>query len=185
MSRDRLVLQAFAELLRYPAPGIAERARACARALTDSSPGAARRLERFAHECEASAPERLEELYTAAFDLGPLCIPYVGHHLFGEGRERAMFLARLRAMERDEGFLPGSELPDHVCEVLLFLAAARDHADRDALLHDGLAPAAEKMLQALAEARHPWADVLAALCEALRRLRPARPSAPAPLEVLP
>jgi nitrate reductase delta subunit len=176
MDPDRLVLHAFAELLRYPDAGIGARARACARAAARASPEAARRLERFARFCDASAPERLEEEYTAAFDLAAPCVPYVGHQLFGDGPARAAFLARLRAMEREEGFLPGDDLADHVCEVLLFLAAARDHADRDVLLRDGLAPAAEKMHRALEAAGHAWADVLAALCEAVEAPAPARPA---------
>jgi nitrate reductase delta subunit len=183
MPTDRRVLHALAELLGYPEPGLAGRARACARAVAPASPGAARRLERFALACDAHAPERLEELYVAAFDLGPVCVPYVGHHLFGEGRERGMFLARLRAMQRAEGFVPGTDLPDHVCEVLRFLAAAREHEDRDALLEEGLAPAAEKMLSALEQAEHPWADVVGALAEVVRPSS-ARASAAAPLEVM-
>jgi nitrate reductase delta subunit len=182
MPTDRRVLHALAELLGYPTPALAARARACARVAAPSSPGAARRLERFAAACEARPPERLEELYVSAFDLGPVCVPYVGYHLFGEGRERGMFLARLRAMQREEGFVPGSDLPDHVCEVLRFLAGARDHEDRDALLEEGVAPAARKMLSALEQADHPWADVVGALAEVVCPSA-ARASAPAPLEV--
>lgn len=185
MHRDRRLLEAFAGLLGYPGPATAEQARACVARLAPSSPAAAARLERFAGACDQSGPARLEELYTSGFDLGPACIPYVGHHLFGEGRERALFLARLRAMQREEGIAPGSELPDHVSEVLRFLARARDAADRDALLDEGLAPAAEKMLATLEEARHPWADVVGALLEVVRS-RAAATSRPLALqEVMP
>jgi nitrate reductase delta subunit len=184
MSPDRRVLHALAELLGYPGPGTAARARACALAVAPASAAAARRLERFAVACDVRSPALLEELYTAAFDLGPVCVPYVGYHLFGEGRERALFLARLRAMQRAEGHAPGADLPDHVSEVLRFLAIARDHEDRDALLSEGLAPAVEKMLSALEQAEHPWADVVGALAEIVRPSA-ARPSAPAPLEVVP
>jgi nitrate reductase molybdenum cofactor assembly chaperone NarJ/NarW len=163
--RERRILEDLAALLGYPGPATARRARDCARRLRGTRPRAAELLERFAGRCDATSPGLLEELYTATFDLAPACVPYVGHHLFGEGRERSMFLARLRGMQREEGFVAGSELPDHVCEVLRLVALARDAADRDALIDDGLAPAVEKMLPALAEARHPWADVLGAVAE--------------------
>jgi nitrate reductase delta subunit len=181
MTQDRLVLEQLAALLDYPGPWLAARARACAR-LVAASPPAAVRLTRFADACEARPAERLEELYTAGFDLGPACVPYVGVHLFGEGRERALFLARLRAMQRAAGQAGNGDLPDHVSEVLRLLAAAPDGDDRDALLADGLAPAAEKMLSALEQAEHPWADVVGALAEVVRPST-ARASAAAPLEV--
>jgi nitrate reductase assembly molybdenum cofactor insertion protein NarJ len=38
-------------------------------------------------------------------------------------------------------------------------------------VHDALEPVARKMLAALEEARHPWADVLAALVEAVEAPR--------------
>jgi nitrate reductase delta subunit len=184
MPPDRRVLHALAELLGYPAAGLAERARACARLAAPSSPAAALRLERFARACGARPPGQLEELYVAAFDLGPVCVPYLGVHLLGEGRARGVLLARLRAMQRAAGVSPGGELPDHVCEVLRLLAAAPDHADRDALLEDGLAPAAAKMLAALEQADHPWADAVGALAEVVRPAA-ARAGAAAPLEVRP
>jgi nitrate reductase delta subunit len=182
MTQDRLVLEQLAALLDYPGPWLAERARACAR-LVARSPSAARRLERFAAACDARSPERLEELYTAGFDLGPVCVPYVGYHLFGEGRERAMFLARLRAMQRAAGHAGNGDLPDHVCEVLRLLALAPDHEDRDALLAEALAPAAEKMLSALEQAEHPWADVVGAVAEVVHPSA-VRESVAAPLEVV-
>jgi nitrate reductase delta subunit len=186
MHRDRHLLEAFADLLGYPGPSTAERARSCAARLAASgATGAAERLARFAEACEARGPAGLEELYTTGFDLGPACIPYVGHHLFGEGRERALFLARLRAMQREEGVVAGSELPDHVSEVLRFLARARDAADRDALLEEGLVPAAEKMLATLDEARHPWADVVGGLLEVVRSRAAATPRPAALQEVMP
>jgi hypothetical protein len=133
MDRDRLALHAFAELLGYPGPGFAGRARTCARTVVHSSPGAALRLERFARECEASAPERLEELYTAAFDPARVR-PVRRAPPLRRGAERRCSRAcgRWSATRAP----PGGELPI-TCEVL-FLAARPCRSRRVA--HDGLRP---------------------------------------------
>jgi nitrate reductase delta subunit len=185
MERNRLVFTVFAELLGYPGPRTPELARACGGIVAETSAEAARRLERFAELAERAGPARMEELYTSAFDLAPLCSPYVAHQLFGDGPARALFLARLRAMQREEGFAPGLELPDHAAEVLRFLAAARRGADVDALLEEGLRPATEKMQRTLDEARHPWGDVLFALGKVLSGGDASREVEDARREVMP
>ena len=71
----------------------------------------------------SSGPAALEEAYTSAFDLAPLCSPYVGDQLFGASRERSFLLSGLRELQRDARLEAGPELPDHVSEVLRLAAA--------------------------------------------------------------
>jgi nitrate reductase molybdenum cofactor assembly chaperone NarJ/NarW len=40
-------------------------------------------------------PRRLEELFTATFDLQPVCHPYVGYQLCGESQQRTLFLMQV------------------------------------------------------------------------------------------
>jgi nitrate reductase molybdenum cofactor assembly chaperone NarJ/NarW len=160
-------LRLLADVLAYPRPGLAERAEACAAALAPERSAAAARLSRFASFARSADPAALEEAYTAAFDLAPIASPYVGDQLFGASRERSFLLSGLRELQRQAGLEPAAELADHVSEVLR-LAAAPIPADvRDDLVRDGLAPALEKMLAALEEARHPWADAVTAALEAI------------------
>jgi nitrate reductase delta subunit len=167
VTHDPETLRRLAGLLEYPRPGFASRAGDCAGRLSADHVAGAERLERFAAWARAAGPAALEEAYTSAFDLAPLCSPYVGDLLFGACRERSYLLSGLRELQRDAGLEPGSELPDHVAEVLRLVAAPIPDDVRDDLLRDGLAPALKKMLAALDEARHPWADVLAAAADAL------------------
>lgn len=177
------LVRALADLLAYPGPGLSARAADCAAALAEDHPTAAARLSRFALLALSSGAGDLEEAYTRAFDLAPLCSPYVGDQLFGATGERSLLLAGLRELAIDAGVAPGGELPDHVSEMLRLVAAPIPTDVRDDLVRDGLAPALEKMLAALEEARHPWADVLAAVAEAVGSEAGALPSRPA--EVLP
>jgi nitrate reductase molybdenum cofactor assembly chaperone NarJ/NarW len=167
MTCDAGTLRLLADVLAYPGPALAERAAECAAALAADHPSGAERLSRFAAFARSSGTAVLEEAYTSAFDLAPVCSPYVGDQLFGASRERSFLLSGLRELQVGAGLAAGAELPDHVSEVLRLVAAEIPDDVRDDLLRDGLAPVATKMLAALEAARHPWADVLAALVDAV------------------
>jgi nitrate reductase delta subunit len=180
-----LDLPLLADLLAYPGPDLGRRADACAAALAQELPAAAVRLSRFAAWASAAGTGPLEEAYTSAFDLAPICTPYVGDQLFGASGERSLLLAGLRELQRECGIAPGAELPDHVAEVLRLAAGPLPPDVRDDLLRNGLAPALRKMLAALEAAAHPWADAVAAALEAVDALAPparaeAAMSAPTP-----
>jgi nitrate reductase assembly molybdenum cofactor insertion protein NarJ len=165
VSRD--TLWRLSDLLAYPAPGLAVTAAECAVELAAGRPAAAERLARFAAWARAAGATAFEEAYTSAFDLAPVASPYVGDQLFGAGRERSLLLSGLRELRREAGLAEGVELADHVSEVLRLAAAPIPPDVRDDLLADALAPALRKMLAALEEARHPWADAVAAAVETI------------------
>jgi nitrate reductase assembly molybdenum cofactor insertion protein NarJ len=164
MVREARALELLADVMSYPGPAFARVAADCAAALAPAHPAAAERLARLA---EFARADDAEAAYTAAFDLAPVTSPYVGDQLFGASRERALLMAGLRGLQRDAGVAPREELPDHVSEVLRLLAAPLPPEVGDDLARDGLAPAARRMLAALEEARHPWADAVAALIDVL------------------
>lgn len=160
-------LRRLADVLAYPTAELPARAAECADALAATHAAATQRLARFATFALASGGGALEEAYTAAFDLAPVASPYVGDQLFGASGERALLLAGLRELQQGAGVAAGTELPDHVSEVLRLVAAPIPAAVRDDLVREGLAPALAKMLAALERAGHPWADAVAAAAEAL------------------
>lgn len=160
------VLQAFADLLSYPATDPAPAARRC-RELVGAG-DAADHLSRFVARAEAARPHEMEEIYSSTFDLDPACAPYVGHHLCGEGPRRGVFMAKLADVYRQDGFEGGAsqgELPDHLVVVLHYLAAVPSGHSRQALLRDALVPALDKMLEAPLDPDNVYRSVLAALRE--------------------
>lgn len=160
-------LRQLADVLSYPGPGLADRAAECAARLAGDHPAAAERLSRFAARAGTAGPASMEEAYTSAFDLSPVCSPYVGDQLFGASRERSYLLSGLAELRREAGLARGPELPDHVAEVLRLAAAPIPEDVRTDLVREGLAPALAKMLAALEDARHPWSDAVAAALDAL------------------
>ena len=156
----------FATLLRYPQAGLTEVLTTCT-ALLEGQGVAARTLDPFCRVLEEEGVGRLEELYTAAFDLQPQCYPYVGYQLFGEGKQRPLFLIKLQECYRQQGYLGGGELPDHVSEVLRFLATAATERVRNEVIEDALLPALRNMTPPEPDALGPYGRVLQALQEFL------------------
>lgn len=177
MTYDPLLLGRLADVLSYPGADFAPRVAQCVEALAARHPAAAARLARFQSYALASGAGALEEAYTQAFDVAPVASPYVGDQLFGATRERSYLLSGLRELRREAGLAPGAELADHVAEVIRLVAAPIPEDVREDLVRDGLAPVLARMRAALDEARHPWADVLAAavdVFEAGAEVRSAR-----------
>jgi nitrate reductase molybdenum cofactor assembly chaperone NarJ/NarW len=177
----RELFQSFSALLNYPAADLAEQACTGARAAA-FAPTAAETLTSFASFVDAHGADRMQELYTAAFDLQPLCAPYVGYQLLGEDARRGRFLMKLQEIYRQNGLVQKPEMADHLSQVLHFMATAPDSAERNALFTDGLRPALEKMAAAFPEGENPYGRLIKALRTCLETALPDSPFC-APKEV--
>ena len=139
------ILGLFADILDYPAEGVAGKAAECGALLRGVQPQAAALLESFRSFADEHPLGKLQEVYSGFFDLNSICHPYIGYQLFGENYKRSVFLVELKKSYRSEGFEPcASDLPDRLSIVLRF-AAQSVGDDLDALLNKGLLPALERM----------------------------------------
>jgi len=163
--------RSFAELLEYPSADLPRRLDRCVAAVGGPDHGAADdaaaagALRRLHDEVGRLGLARLEEAYTAAFDMDPGCTLYVGHHLFGETQHRSLFMSRLAAMYRDAGFAEGAaELPDYLPTMLRFVdRPGVTDASRSTLVDEAIAPAAAAIAEALERRGDPYALALRAL----------------------
>ena len=181
-ARQRSLCQALSTLLSYPA-GDAAAGAGAARDLAEGT-AAAGPLSRFAVAAGRIAGDDLQEIYTSTFDLQPACAPYLGHQLLGDSPLRGPFLARLVEVYAASGFRAREELPDHLAEVLAYLAMAAPTAERDDLVRDGLLPALARMLEGLPDRENPYRELLWAAQELFRPGHAATRD-PAQLEVRP
>ncbi|GLI38801.1 molecular chaperone TorD family protein [Geobacter hydrogenophilus] len=153
----------FADVLDYPTPHLAGRVEDALNLLAPLDMNAARRLGRFRTVVAETPLSRLEEIYTGTFDLQPLCSPHVGYHLFGEDCRRALFMIRLKERYAALDVPPDSELPDHICAILRFLALEPESGMARDLVFEGLHPAAAKMVATFGESENPYRHVIGAL----------------------
>jgi nitrate reductase delta subunit len=172
----RRILRLFADLLAYPQGDLLAKARECESWLARWDPGAVESAGAFRSAAEAAPLARLEELYTAAFDLNAAWHPYVGYHLFGESYKRSAFLLGLKERYRAEGFRFEGELPDHLRVVLGFLSACADPSLVEEVAREAVLPTLERMLgPARGEAgpegpeEQPASNPYRAVLESLRR----------------
>ena len=145
-SRRAQILGLFADILDYPAPGLAGKAAECAALISAAQPEAAALLESFRGYAEENSLGKLQEVYSGFFDLNSICHPYVGYQLFGENYKRSVFLIGLKKAYRDEGFeATASDIPDRLSIVLRFVAHSKGGEEIDELLNRGLLPALARM----------------------------------------
>jgi nitrate reductase delta subunit len=161
------LLEALALALDYPLPGRLETLWRlwieCPRS------GPKQKLERFLRQVEDLSLEEWEELYTRTLDLTPTTAPYVGFAVYGESYQRGEFLAALTRAFREEGVDPGSELPDHLANVLRYLARAKNPLPELAEILPQALATMHKTLKTL-DAKSPYLLVLEAASEAVAGL---------------
>lgn len=153
----------FAALFQYPNEHVSEHAKQCLLGLKEVASKAVASLESFTAFVESNQPSRIEEAFTAAFDLQPVCHPYIGYQLCGESQQRTMFMLKLRELYRQFDFEPGNELPDHIAEVLRFVGSINNCDCRDEIIRDGLLPALDKLTQGIENKGNPYLGLLFSL----------------------
>jgi nitrate reductase delta subunit len=165
----------FAQVLDYPDADLPRQVAECAAELEAVLPQGTRLLEEFQHSQQKLGIPRLQEAYTASFDLQPECTLNLGYHLFGEDQRRGMFLAKLKEFFERAAIDTGSELPDHLCHLLRYVAARPESEESRAIVADCLLPAVSKIAQGTSEKSNPYQPVLDALLLLLQRDTEAEP----------
>ncbi len=160
----------FADVLDYPTDAVAGQAEVLSGVLaqTGGYDDACELLDRFRDSCNQFGIGRLQEIYTACFDMRADGSLYAGYHLFGDQWPRSSFLARLRKSYREHGFEPGADLPDHIGVILRFVAVDDDAEEREDLLCHCLVPSIGRILEKTAES-NPYRLVLCALLAFLQK----------------
>jgi len=109
----------------------------------------------------------IQEDYVATFDFSPTVALYLGHHLHGDNRKKALYLIRIREEFRRYAFTPsGNELPDHLPLLLEFLAYLAQHEGaevRRAFIAECVVPGMERLIAGFDRRKSsPWQPVLEA-----------------------
>lgn len=91
----------------------------------------------------------LEEVYVKTFDVQATCCLDVGYVLYGEDYKRGQFMAEIRTLQRQHYIDTGSELPDHLPNLMNLLPCLNERDARE-IVSTFIYPAVEKMNDALA-----------------------------------
>ncbi len=154
----------FADVLEYPDERLLDRLGDWSPSGTEADPTAGTLVSGFREDAERMGLARLQEVYTAAFDLDADCSLYVGHHVFGENVRRSLFMARLAAEYRAwPPAAAGRDLPDRLPAVLRYADGPIPGDVRTELVEQVVGPAVRHVTKALADRDHPYASLLRAL----------------------
>jgi nitrate reductase delta subunit len=156
----------LADLIDYPQPDLMRSLDQC---MASSSGEINSLLGAFRAQVQEMGRARLEEHYIEIFDFHAEASPYVGHHLFGEDIRRSLFMAQLRERYRQTGLPDRTEVPDHLAEILRFLAAKDADGETVELIHRCLIPAVEHMLRGAKITDNPYPLLVRAILLVLRQ----------------
>jgi nitrate reductase assembly molybdenum cofactor insertion protein NarJ len=152
--RDLSHYELLADVFDYPTPDLFARVRAIREALEAGYPVAASELGEFARllpPAESDGPERavtaLQEIHTRSFEVQSITTLDLGYVAFGDDYKRGELLVNLNREHRAAAVDCGSELPDHLPNVLRLIARWQDPELVDEFVQEILVPALRKMLR--------------------------------------
>jgi len=136
----------IAPLFVYPDDRFADHVGEVQRFLDEEYPAAGVRLRAFTNTVAGLSRRELEELYTRSFDVQSLTTLDVGYVLFGDDYKRGEMLAHLTREHGKAGVDCGSELADHLPNMLCLLARMDDDELAVELLREIVYPSLANML---------------------------------------
>lgn len=163
---DRLVWQAASLLLAYPDEQHDARLDGVERLLVHIDGKPADLLARTVAALRATDPLTAAANYVETFDLQRRTTMYLTYWTAGDTRNRGRQMLAFATVYRDAGVEPPrDEAPDHLPVVLEFAATVDTDAGRRLLVEHRVP--IDVLLQALTEAKSPYAHTIAAVCETL------------------
>lgn len=143
----------LADIFRYPEEAFLDNLQACMTLLDEKYPEAAKELKRFSDYVNAATPDRREELYTKSFDVQPICYLDLGYVIFGEDYKRGAFLLHMQGEQRIAANDCGTDLPDHLTNMLVLLSITDKEELMLELASSILIPGLKKMISEFSQAR--------------------------------
>jgi nitrate reductase assembly molybdenum cofactor insertion protein NarJ len=87
-----------------------------------------------------------QEYYIRTFDVQAICFLDIGYVLFGEDYKRGVFLVNMKKEQIKAGNDCGSELPDHLPNILTLLPKMEDSLLAEELIYSLLIPALHELI---------------------------------------
>jgi len=112
----------IADLFRYPDDNLLPRAKAVLKLVSKQYPAQSQKLAEFVAAIEDIDTKHQQEYFMKTFDVQAVCYLDIGYMMFGEDYKRAQLLVNLQKEHKVAGIDCGSELADHLPNVLSLLA---------------------------------------------------------------
>jgi len=147
---EREIYRMFADVFEYPGTDYAEKVHRVVRALNETYPEAGTELQGYYdHLPYNDHPEprkAMEEIFTRTFDVQAITTLDIGYVVFGDDYKRGELLVNLSREQKAAGTDCGSELADHLSNLLQLIAAHEDQAMMAELVEMVVGPALRQMV---------------------------------------
>ncbi len=143
---DSEVYNRLADILYYPEDDIKEKVIKVQQSLDKKYSKAAVEFEMFTEFINNSTKTEQEELFTRSFDVQAITTIDIGYVLFGDDYKRGELLVNLNREHKDVDNDCGSELSDHLPNVLRLLPKMKDKEIRNELVAKIIIPALKKII---------------------------------------
>jgi nitrate reductase delta subunit len=166
-------LDQLADLFEYPDEDYFNKIDAFSKQLGMLDKGSRKKIDEFLSRIKGFSIDEIQEVYTATYDLSPVCSLNIGIHLFGEeDYKRGNFMAALKSAYERNNFSCGNELPDFLPYMVKYLLVA-DETERRELIGYCLLNALEKMISLLDE-KNPYHWLLSGVYLILKGICPEK-----------
>jgi nitrate reductase molybdenum cofactor assembly chaperone len=150
----------LAELFRYPGDGQKDHLQEWLDIISRYDNGLITKFGLFREHISSMSVEERQEYYISTFDVQALCYLDIGYVLFGEDHRRGIFLSHMKREQESAGNQCGSELADHLPNVLTLLPKIRDRELAGEMMDSVLIPAIREMIRSFGPAQNVYRDLL-------------------------
>lgn len=158
----------LAEVFMYPSPKMERLSDEWREIIRNRLPGSGQKLEGFIAHVQGKTLAEQQEYYIATFDVQALCFLDIGYVLYGEDYNRGVFLSNIKGEQERANNDCGSELHDHLPNMLTLLPVLKDKTLAEELVVSILIPALEKMISAFQSNENVYKGMLEILLNVMK-----------------
>jgi len=136
----------LADLFRYPNGGFPQKVTDIQKFVHNNYPQASEDIDAFAELLPAHDLNKMEELYIRSFDVQSITTLDIGYVLFGDDYKRGELLSNLNREHTKADIDCGSELGDHLPNLLRLISKLDDEELIIEMIEELLVPALKKMI---------------------------------------
>lgn len=136
----------LADLFQYPDGGYQQKMKVIQNFLNDNYPEADEDIDTFVELLPADDLNTMEELYIRSFDVQSITTMDIGYILFGDDYKRGELLANLNREHKQTDNDCGSELGDHLPNLLRLISKLDDQELIVEMIEELIVPALAKMI---------------------------------------
>ena len=144
--KDLTHYKLLAEMFRYPSDDLKTYSGKWRNIISVYNPELILKLDPFTTHINEKTLFFQQEYYISTFDVQAMCFLDIGYILFGEDYKRGFFLVNIKKEQIKACNDCGSELPDHLPNILTLLPKIKDQELAEELIYSLLIPAIHEMI---------------------------------------